>query len=205
MVSRGSSTSRSSRTFAECSPYFPKAAGPGSLPGRSITLPIRPQSPGPVGDGLNAGKPIAQFDDVVHASSFVPRPDGIDTDLPPQQPENFHDAYLMPSLTRHERLRLTMFWYYTRGLLEDEDFLKCLQEKLELVQVLIGWEYAIVGLVSENVFTRLVSAGLPLAIVPRRESPCSHTINQEPGVSSHRGRCVHCIWPLPPSLQSALL
>lgn len=176
-----SSGSRSSR--AEPSPYFPKAAGPDSLQGRTMTLPLRPHSVGPVIDCANACKPISEFNDAVHAANFAPRPEGVEADLPPQQPEGFGDAYLMPSLTRHERLRLTMFWYYTRDILEDQDFLQRLQEKLELVQVLIGWEFAIVGLLSEDVFTRLVTAGLPLAIVPRRESPCSHTINQKPGVS----------------------
>lgn len=181
MASRASSASQSSHP--EPSPFFPKAAGPDSLQGRPTILPLRPTTAGPAMDGANAGKPIADFNPAVHHASFVPRPDGVDADLPPTQPDDFRDAYLMPSLTRHERLRLTMFWYYTRDLFQDQDFLKCLQEKLELVRILIGWEYAIVGLVSEDVFTRLVTAGLPLAIVPRRESPCSHTINQDPGVS----------------------
>lgn len=184
MMSRASSTSRSSH--AERSPFFPKAAGPGSLQGRSTSLPLRPHNvcPSIAVDCINSGKPIPEFNGAVHAVSYHPRAEGVDADLPPQQPEGFSDAYLMPSLTRHERLRLTMFWYYTRDILEDEDFLRCLQEKLELVQILIGWEFAIVGLLSEDVFTRLVTAGLPLAIVPRRESPCSHTVNQTPGVSS---------------------
>lgn len=47
----------------------------------------------------------------------------------------------------------------------------------------VGWEFAIMGLVFEDAFNRIATAGMPLAVVPRRESPCSHTINQEPGVS----------------------
>lgn len=187
MLSRASSGSRSRSSYAtaaERSPFFPKAGGPNSLPGRPIVLPARPHSVAPAVDCLNAGKPIQEFNEALHTASFQPRPDGVDADLPPPQPpEGFTDDYLMPSLTRHERLRLTMFWYYTRDVLDDDEFLKRLQEKLELVQVLIGWDFAIVGLLSEDVFTRLVVSGLPLAIIPRRESPCSHTINQKPGVS----------------------
>jgi len=89
----------------------------------------------------------------------------------------------MPSLSENERLRLTLFWYYTNGsnLLEDKEFLLGLQQKLDLVQAFMGWEFAIMGLLSENVYTRVATAGLPLAILPRRESTCSHTINQPPG------------------------
>lgn len=184
MMSRASSGSPSSH-HAERSPFFPKAAGPdSSLQGSPTTiLPLRPPCADLAVDTANAGKPIPEFDDRVHNASFTPRPHGVDADLPPPQPDGFRDAYLMPSLTRHERLRLTMFWYYTRDILDDDVFLQCLQGKLELVQLLIGWDFAIVGLLSEDVFTRLVTAGLPLAIVPRRESPCSHTVNQKPGVS----------------------
>ncbi|KAK7749649.1 hypothetical protein SLS53_000227 [Cytospora paraplurivora] len=74
-----------------------------------------------------------------------------------------------------------MLWYHTNDLLEDEDFLVRVQEQLDLVQTFMGWEFAIMGFVSEDIFTRVAAAGLPLALVPRRESPCSHTINQEPG------------------------
>lgn len=44
------------------------------------------------------------------------------------------------------------------------------------------------GLVFEDAFNRIATAGMPLAVVPRRESPCSHTINQEPGVSLEKKR-----------------
>lgn len=180
MQSRDSSTTRSSAP--DFSPYFPRATAPQSVLG-STTLPLRPQSVGPVFDKSLARTPISGFNDVVHSTSYSPRPDGVEADLPPSQPNDFVDEYLMPSLTRNERLRLTMFWYYTRDILKDEDFLRRLREKLELVQVLVGWEFAIVGLLSEDVYTRLVTVGLPLAILPRRESTCSHTINQKPGVS----------------------
>ncbi|KKY32646.1 putative histidine kinase hhk3p [Diaporthe ampelina] len=73
-----------------------------------------------------------------------------------------------------------MLWYYSRGLYEDGEFLQLLQEKLDLVQTFMEWEFALLGLVSEDAFTRLAASGLPLAVLPRRESTCSHTINQDP-------------------------
>lgn len=182
MQSRASSASRLSHP--DLVPFFPKADGPEGVNGaQTRQLPRRPRRVDPVFDPARSCLPIPDFDENVHSTSFRPRPDGAVADLPPQQPEGFDDPYLMPSLTRNERLRLTMLWYYTRDALTDDGFLRRLHEKLDLVQTLIGWEFAIAGLVSENVFTRLATAGMPLAIVPRRESPCSHTINQEPGVS----------------------
>ncbi|KAK2602325.1 hypothetical protein N8I77_008869 [Diaporthe amygdali] len=87
----------------------------------------------------------------------------------------------MPCLASNERLRLTMLWYYTRGLYEDGEFLQLLQEKLDLVQTFMEWEFALLGLLSEDVYTRVAATGLPLAVLPRRESTCSHTVTQEPG------------------------
>lgn len=150
---------------------------------KTRSLPIRPRRVEPVLDHARSCKPILEYDEQSQSRNYPPRPDGIDADLSPQQPDGFTDPYLMPSLTRNERLRLTMLWYYTRDVLADEDFLGRLQDKLELVQTLIGWEFAIIGLLSEDAYTRLATVGLPLAILPRRESTCSHTINQGPGVS----------------------
>lgn len=163
--------------------YFPQAEGsPSWLDSRR--LPARPLHESLDLDREQISKPIAEFDEQRHNASYIPRPDGIDADLPPPRPDGFPDSsYLLPSLTRNERLRLTMLWYHTDGILEDEDFLRRLQEQLDLVQGFMGWEYAIMGLVSEDNFTRVATAGMPLAIVPRRDSPCSHTINQDPGVS----------------------
>lgn len=119
------------------------------------------------------------FDEQLHDASYNPLPG---SDLP-QRPDGFSDPYLMPSLARNERLRLTMLWYYTRGLDTDREFVQLLQEKLDLVQTFVQWDFAILGLLSEDMFTRVAASGMPTAVVPRRESTCSHTINQEPGVS----------------------
>ncbi|KAL5439297.1 hypothetical protein PMIN07_001664 [Paraphaeosphaeria minitans] len=91
------------------------------------------------------------------------------------------DRYLFPLLTRNERLRLTMLFYYTRGLVEDKELISRLQEKVHLAREAVGWEFAITGLLDHNTYTRIVTVGLPLAVLPRRESTCAHTVNQPPG------------------------
>ena len=144
------------------------------------SLPFRPTDIGPIFD-IRSDEPLERFSEENHKLSYTPLT--LDDRLPPipPRPENFTDAYLYPTLTRNERQRLTMLWYYTHQLLEDNDLLKRLQEKVELVQQFLGWEFAICGLISNDNFTRLAAAGLPLAILPRRESTCSHTIHQKPG------------------------
>jgi hypothetical protein len=75
-----------------------------------------------------------------------------------------------------------MLFYYTRGALEDEGLMSRLQEKVHVAQETVGWEFVIAGLMNHNSYTRMVTVGLPLAVLPRRESTCGHTINQTPGV-----------------------
>jgi hypothetical protein len=162
--------------------HFPSAEGR-NAPRDIRSLPLRPRSVGPVFDQAHATDPIAEFDRQAHNQNYTnPDPDSVQA-LPPEQPPDFQDAYLMPSLSENERLRLTLFWYYTHAnkMMEDKEFLLALQQKLDLVQAFMGWDFAIMGLISEHVFTRVATAGLPLAILPRRESTCSHTINQPPG------------------------
>jgi hypothetical protein len=100
------------------------------------------------------------------------------------------DRYLFPVLTRNERLRLTMLFYHTRGAIDDQGLMSRLQEKVFLAQDTVGWEFVIAGLLDHNTYTRMVTVGLPLAILPRRESTCAHTVNQPPGVCSLRMRCL---------------
>jgi hypothetical protein len=76
-----------------------------------------------------------------------------------------------------------MLWYYTRDLAEDTAVLHKMRTKLEVVKSVIGWEFAIVGILENDIYRRLATAGLPLAHLPRRESTCSHTVQQSPGVS----------------------
>lgn len=178
-----SSSSPSAPLNTAFAPYYPKCEADAL---ESRPLPERPLC---VLDEQLCNNPLLAFDEQLHESNFKPRPDGCLAD----QPDGFCDPYLMPSLARNERLRLTMFWYYTRGLCEDGEFLQLLQEKLDLVKTFMEWEFALLGLVSEDTFTRLVaSGGLPLAVLPRRESTCSHTINQEPNVGA---LCPKPHWP----------
>ncbi|POS77437.1 hypothetical protein DHEL01_v204160 [Diaporthe helianthi] len=166
-----SSTASTSLTNA-FAPCYPK-----SEPSESELRPL-PVRPFFVSDDELCGKPISAFNEQLHRACY-----GLNSDLNlTQRPDGFADPYLMPSLSRNERLRLTMLWYYTRGLDQDRGFVHLLQEKLDLVQAFMEWDFAILGLVSEDIFTRVVASGIPTAVVPRRESTCSHTINQEPGV-----------------------
>jgi GAF domain-containing protein len=163
-------------------PHFPSAEGR-NAPRDVRSLPLRPRSVGPIFDQSRATDPIAEFDRQVHNQNYTNLDSDSDQAFPPEQPPGFQDVYLMPSLSENERLRLTLFWYYTHAnkMMEDKEFLLALQQKLDLVQAFMGWDFAIMGMVSEHVFTRVATAGLPLAILPRRESTCSHTINQPPG------------------------
>jgi len=146
-------------------------------------LAARPHQVGPVFDPLSANA-IGAFDNASFETNYTPRgPDDNKSPLP-ERPADFGDRYLYPTLTQNERMRLTMLWYYTRDLEQDDDLLRRLQEKVDLVKEFIGWEFAICGLLDNDVYTRLVTAGLPLAILPRRESTCAHTILQTPGVSA---------------------
>lgn len=176
------SSTRTRSSQLDLTPFFPKADGHADLLSPR-QLPLRPRRAGPVFDSVLSSQPLTDFDQQTHDTCYAVRSHGVEADLPPERPDGFTDDYLMPSLTRNERLRLTMLWYYTRDVLEDEGFLRRLQDKLDLVHTLIDWEFALIGLLSEDVYTRLATAGLPLAILPRRESTCSHTVNQAPGVS----------------------
>jgi GAF domain-containing protein len=162
------------------SSHFPRAEGPlPSLVG--LRRPV-PQNVTVFDESLSS-QPIAAYDAKIHQSSYAKREQGSTSDLPPVKPNDFQDEFLMPSLAENERLRLTLFWYYTSvsKLLQDDEFISRLEERLALVCSFMRWDMAIVGLLSENMYTRAATVGLPLAILPRRESTCSHTINQPPG------------------------
>lgn len=163
-------------------PYFPKSNGPASRLDPA-NLPPRPKEIGPIFDPVNSSQPLDAYDvdDIQAVYGDITSHTSVPT-RPPSPPQEFNGRYLSPVLTKHERLRLTLLWYYTRDIVNDKDFLVSLQDKLDLIQQFMGWEFAIIGLLSEDVFSRLVTAGLPLAMLPRRESTCSHTVNQPSGV-----------------------
>ncbi|KAJ1325840.1 two-component system, NarL family, sensor histidine kinase BarA [Microdochium nivale] len=93
---------------------------------------------------------------------------------------DFLEQYLVPSLARNERQRLTMFWYYTFGILDDANLHARLADKTLLASQTSGWDIALIGLVDMNTFTRIASQGVEPTVMPRRNSPCAHIVNQAP-------------------------
>lgn len=132
-------------------------------------------------------RPLPTFDHASHARYFG-LPSSWDSELtPPSPPQCFLQDYLDPTLSENEYARLIMLWYYTNGIQRDAELLTKFDQMLEIVKSSIGgWETALIGLVDANTFTRIAAKNIPLASAPRRESPCSHTINQSPGVSRPR-------------------
>lgn len=88
-------------------------------------------------------------------------------------------------LASDERLRLSTLWYHVQGLHDDTATMEQIHEKVSILKTFIGWQYAICGILDCNTFERIATAGMPLAVVPRRESPCSHTVLQPARVSLH--------------------
>lgn len=153
----------------------------------------RPTAVAPILDVEHAGHPLAPFaleaaravyplHDDPFAPAPIPRPPSNSSSHSQQQCSA--DRYLFPVLTPNERLRLTMLFYYTRGALEDDELQSRLLDKVNLAWDTAGWEFVIVGLLDHNTYTRLATVGLPLAVLPRRESTCAHTVNQPPGVGA---------------------
>lgn len=148
----------------------------------------RPTSIAPILDLEHADRPLDAFS-TEELVTVYPRKEDVwaPAAVPVQaqcHPQISADRYLFPVLTRNERLRLTMLFYYTRGALEDEELMSRLQEKVLIAHETVGWEFVIAGLLNHNTYTRMVTANLPLAVLPRRESTCAHTINQTSGVGT---------------------
>ena len=160
--------------------YFPRATSCATWK-PSQTVPTQPRTVAVV-HKEEADKPLGPFDEKAHQVNYQTQ-QGLAEGLPnPPKPPGFRDRYLFPSLTRNERVRLTMLWYYTRGLTEDGNLLSRLQDKLNITREFMGWDLGTIGILDNDVFTRIVTAGVPVVATPRRESTCSHTINQTPGV-----------------------
>lgn len=151
-------------------------------PAPASILPPRPEEIGPIFDDRSATAMAAWSLENFQANYPPIQPNSMRASVP-ERPIDFEDSYLYPTLARNERARLNMLWYYTRDLEQDSGLLRRLQDKVDLVKEFIGWEFVICGLLDNDVYTRLVTANLPLAILPRRESTCSHTILQPSGVS----------------------
>ncbi|ETS74470.1 hypothetical protein PFICI_14336 [Pestalotiopsis fici W106-1] len=159
--------------------YFPrsKAEKPNRI--TKATLPARPVERGPVFDVENSQTPLSSFDEHLHGRVYA-GPSETGEAIQPEAPAHFDNKYLYPSLAHNERLRLTLLWYHTRLIEQDEILLSKIDALVNGLQQAIGWEYAIAGMLSESTYTRLATAHLPIARLPRREATCAHTINQAP-------------------------
>lgn len=163
-------------------PFFPTSHDQANS--RDVQAPIViPQEVAPVFDQVNCSQPIAPWDDEHHNTNYTEQLKANAAAEVPPEPKGFNDKYLMPTLTKNERQRLTMLWYYTRNIQQDPQLLQRLNEKISLVREFMGWEFAIAGILTNNSYIRIATAGLPLKALPRRESTCAHTVNQQSGVS----------------------
>lgn len=158
-------------------PYLPHADAISSVFVPPIEFHEKTPNIGPVFDSEHLEIPIASYDALQHTAIYGTG----NSDKTPPRPHDFDAPYLRPTLTRNERLRLTILWYYARHVLEDGTLLQKLQNIVEMVKQFIGWETAVVGLVDEAVYNRLATANMPVNIIPRREAMCAHTINQDGG------------------------
>lgn len=149
-----------------------------------------PELVGPVFDQQNVDRPIRKWSDEIQ-TRFYPHPDRFGPSVPPVKPLYFNDRYLRAFLAENERLRLSVLWYYTRGVLSEAEFISGLQEKAQLAQESIGWEFAVIGILDLDVYTRLATVGLELGNLPRGETICAHTVTQPPGVSYKLGHILN--------------
>lgn len=174
--------------------FFPKADA-AVLPTliEEDSLPLRPTDIGPIYDADTVDTPIEPWSQEIESCFYPPKLHPYGCATIPKDTRRTRSRYLRASLARNERLRLSMLWYYGRDLDKEPDLLSGLQEKACLAQESSGWEYAVVGLLDVNVYIRLATVGLPIAILPRGETLCAHTVMQPPGVRNHASDCR--LWP----------
>lgn len=163
-------------------PYFPISDAPILLSKHGPSL--RPKAVGPIYDPQNVDLPVKPWCAEMQASCYSSKEGPYaPTEIPPQ-PKSCTDKYLRPSLAKNERLRLSVLWYHTRDILDDDEFISGLQEKASFAQESTGWEFAVIGIQDVNYYIRLATVGLQLGILPRGETLCAHTVTQPPSVSS---------------------
>jgi hypothetical protein len=162
-------------------PFFPKADA-AVLSSKHRPPPTYPKTVGPIFDPDNLNKPIEQWPPDVENSFYPPKTADYAPASIPDKPMCGSDKYLRAFLAKDERFRLSMLWYYTRDIFNEDDFLSGLQEKVCLAQESTGWEFAVIGILDVNYYIRLATIGLPLGILPRGETICAHTVTQPPGV-----------------------
>ncbi|KAJ2984332.1 hypothetical protein NUW58_g6094 [Xylaria curta] len=158
-------------------PYFPRSGPKHTSKLLLQQLPPPPKVVGPVFDSMRSKEPLPAFDQKTHDQNYGGPSESGEALLPPP-PIEFPDRYLVPTLARNERLRLTLLWYHTKQIEQDQRLLAEIDTLVRSAQKAIGWEFAIAGILNESTYRRLAAVNLPLAVLPRRESTCSHTINQ---------------------------
>lgn len=141
--------------------FFPKADA--SVLSRKLAPPPDyPKSVGPVYDCKNVDTPVLPWDSTQGDACYPPQKENYAPAIIPKSGLCLSDRYLRASLARNERLRLSMLWYYTCDIFKETEFLSGLQEKVCIAQESAAWEYAIIGILDVNFYTRLATIGVPL-------------------------------------------
>ncbi|KAH8678546.1 histidine kinase HHK3 [Xylariales sp. PMI_506] len=161
--------------------FVPKADATVLSSSKPATPPARPRAVEPIYDPLNLDRPIDSWPTDTEDAFYPPKSDPYAPSSIPNAPECQSDRYLRGFLAKDERLRLSMLWYYTRGILEETDFLLGLQEKAYLAKESTGWEFVVIGILDISLYIRLAAIGLPVTLLPRGETICAHTVVQPPG------------------------
>lgn len=91
-----------------------------------------------------------------------------------RKPSDFHDEYLIPTMTWNERERIRRYQHVTRGLRDDPQLQKYLADIVALVKdVFSDYEVVIIGLVDVDVFTAKVTEGVAQSSMARQEVSAS--------------------------------
>ncbi|KAI0159649.1 hypothetical protein GGR57DRAFT_433379 [Xylariaceae sp. FL1272] len=162
-------------------PYFPRSGPKHASNLLRHELPSRPKTVGPAIDTVNAKRPLEAFDEKAHNQCFNSTPTESGEAIQPPCPADFAEKYLFPTLSPNERLRLTLLWYHTRSIEQDERLLAEIDALVRSAQKSIGWEFAVSGVLNESTYKTLAAANSPVTYVSRREITCAHTINQNLG------------------------
>lgn len=162
--------------------FYPSLRGFGCVPINTSTIRPRPITVGPIFDLTKTSEPLPSYGDVQRTELYGKHHYlDAETVAPSISQAVSNDAYLYPPLSTNEYIRLTTLWYHTYGLDKDAELIYKFEPIVSILQESFSWEFAIVGLLDNDTYMRLATANLPLAILPRRESTCSHTVQMHPG------------------------
>ncbi|KAK6518917.1 hypothetical protein TWF281_003607 [Arthrobotrys megalospora] len=143
-------------------------------------IPDRPSEP-TIFDHNLTSSPIFEFCEGDFQRLYPVERDGDGCVTEPIKPVDFEDPYLFPTLTKNELLRLKSLWYYGRYIENDKHLLSCLQDQVDLVNDFMEKDCVILGLLDHDYYRRVVTVNVPLAVLPRREATCAHTVLHDGG------------------------